>query len=242
MRVVCNRVLGCVSLSVLLGAACGSSKPPGGGVCNDIAATGSPGLVDDLSTDDGRIPNNDGRQGSWAAYSDGTGAMTPIPVPPDQCVTDYFFPATDGKACISGSGFTKWGAGMSLSLNTTSQSCKGCNYDVTAYNGIRFTISGSITGGYVRFLMAIADTVSVQWGGTCADETKCVDSYGSKLVVTDQPTVVELPWTSLRQAGWGTAAPLNLREARTLGWEVHMDGTATPLTFDNVCVDDISFY
>jgi hypothetical protein len=246
MRVVCHRILGCVSFSALLCAACGSSNAPGsegsGGRCKDAVGTGSPGLVDDLSTDDSLILNNDGRQGFWAGYSDGTGVMTPTPVPLNQCVPDYFFPTTNGKACISGSGFTKWGAGMNLALNATPYSCKGCNYDVTVYNGVRFTISGRVTGGYVWFSMSIADTVGVQWGGTCADETKCTDSYGSRIAVTDQPSVVELPWTSLRQAGWGTAAPLNLTEAHNLGWEVRMNSTASPLSFDNVCVDDISLY
>jgi hypothetical protein len=56
------------------------------------------------------------------------------------------------------------------------------------------------------------------------------------VAVTEQPRVVEIRWTSLRQAGWGTPVLFDVREIINLAWEVPR-GT----TF-NLCVDDVYLY
>jgi hypothetical protein len=209
------------------------------GACSNVVATGSPGLIDDLSHTGAMIPNNDGRQGEWSTWNDGTGTQTPPGVLGDTCGATTFEP-TNGQACTSGTGFTASGAGISVGV-AGGANCKSCNYDASAYKGgVRFTISGSVTGN-LRFLVNTAEVVDVRFGGLCTDGTKCWDGYGVDLTVTTQPQVVEIAWTSLHQQGWGTPALFDLRHIQILNWNVNKIGS-TPVSFDNLCIDDVSFF
>jgi len=210
--------------------------------CSDYVAKGSPGLVDDLNDGNGYILENDGRRGGWYTYNDGTGIQTPAgapPGPPYVCEPETFVP-TNGQACTSGSGFTSWGAGLGVGL-LSGADCVSCKYDATAYSGVRFTISGSVVGS-VRFMVVTTATHNVRWGGTCADDKVCADNYGTNVTITTQPQVVEVPWTILRQSGWGTPVLFNVRELNNLQWEVDRNTTAPVVSFDSLCVDDVSFY
>ena len=228
--------LGC---TVVIG--CGGGSGNGVvGPCSNVVATGSPGLVDDLNHTGATIPNNDGRQGEWGTWNDGTGTQTPAGALSDTCLTTNSFEPTNGQACTSGSGFTTSGAGITV-LVAEGPNCKSCNYDATAYKGgVRFTISGNVTGT-VRFVVQTTEVDDVQFGGACTDGTKCWDAYGLNLSVTTQPQVVEIPWTSLHQQGWGTPALFDLRHVQGLQWNVQKSGS-TPVSFDNLCIDDVSFY
>jgi hypothetical protein len=208
--------------------------------CSDFVAKGSPGLVDDLNDGDGYILDNDGRHGGWYTYNDDTGVQTPAAPPPYVCEPQgELFRPTNGQACTSGSGFTSWGAALGVSL-LTGENCISCKYDATAYTGVRFTISGSVVGS-LRFMVATMDTLNVRWGGNCVDDTVCTDEYGTNVSVTTQPQVVEVPWTILRQSGWGTPALFNVKELTNLNWQVNKNTTA-PVSFDSLCIDDVSFY
>jgi hypothetical protein len=230
--------------SLLLGTAVGcdstnTGNGDGGGACRDVVATGSPALIDNLNDNDMFVPNNDGRQGSWFTYGDGTGTQTPAPIEPGVCDMSYLFTPTNGKACMTGTGVTSWGAGLGVGI-IMGKNCKSCMYDATIHNGVRFTISGSVTG-VVRFQLVTADCHGVQWGGTCADETTCTDCYGATVTVTPDPQVVEIPWSDLRQMGWGPVQSLNIRQVHNLQWEVRLDGTS-PASYTDFCVDDVGFY
>jgi hypothetical protein len=205
--------------------------------CHDVVATGSPGLVDDLNDGDNEIPNNDGRQGVWYTYNDGTaGTQTPAAPNADVCtVPPPPFTPTNGQACTSGSGFTSWGAGMGVTISTGSEACVSCRYDASVYKGVRFTISGSGISD-VRFMVITLDTLYVRYGGKCADESRCTNSYGMNVAVTEQPRVVEIPWTSLAQESWGTPVLFNVREVTHLVWQV------PGRTNFSLCVDDVSLY
>jgi len=85
-------------------------------------------------------------------------------------------------------------------------------------------------------------THNVRWGGTCADDKVCIDSYGTNVTITTQSQVVEVPWTILRQSGWGTPVLFNVRELNNFNWEVDRNTTAPVVSFDSLCVDDVSFY
>jgi hypothetical protein len=211
-----------------------------GAGCMDAVATGSPVLIDDLNDNNQLIPNSDGRKGGWFTYSDGTGMQTPTPAPPQVCDPNIVFQPASGRACTTGSGFTKWGAGLGVSIDAGAN-CKSCQYDATVFNGVRFTISGTVTG-IVRFMVVIADTHGVQWGGTCADDAVCADNYCAEVPVSSGPQVVEVPWTNLRQRGWGTAVPLNLRQLHNLTWEVGFASGSTTASFQDLCVDDVAFF
>jgi len=120
------------------------------------------------------------------------------------------------------------------------QTCLSCKYDATDYTGVRFTIRGSVVGT-LRFMVATMDTLIVELGGTCTDATVCTDSYGINVAVTPQPQVVEIPWTSLRQSGWGTPVLFNVRQITHLQWQVQKNATG-PASFDSLCIDDVALY
>ena len=215
---------------------CGGGKAEWGSPCHDVVATGSPGLVDDLNDGDNQIPNNDGRQGGWYTYNDGTaGTQTPAPLAnSDLCQLPSPFAPTNGQACTSGSGFASWGAGMGVSI-LTGPNCTTCRYNASVYKGVRFTIRGSGISS-VLFMVVTLDTLYVRYGGKCADESVCTDSYKAQVAVTEQPRVVEIPWTSLAQEGWGTPVLFNVQEITNFNWQVP-GGTNF-----NLCVDDVSLY
>jgi hypothetical protein len=227
--------VGCAAVIGCGGGAAHSTIGP----CSNVVATGSPGLIDELNHAGANIPHNDGRQGYWYTWNDGTGTQTPPGALGGTCQTTTFAP-TNGQACTSGSGFTVSGAGIGVGVEY-GPNCASCNYDATAYKGgVRFTISGIVTGN-LRFIVTTAEVTPVEFGGLCTDGTKCWDSYGLNLKVTTQPQVVEIPWTSLAQQGWGTPALFDLRYVQMLQWNVQNIG-ATPVSFDNLCIDDVSFY
>jgi hypothetical protein len=238
-----TRFLGLAFSSAFLCFGCGANSstgaPTNGGACKDAVATGSPGLIDDLNHEGPMIPNNDGRQGMWSTWNDGTGTQTPAGHLDGDCPANNFTP-TNGQACMSGSGFANY-AGMGVNLLWGENSCKSCNYDASAYRGgVRFTISGSVTGS-LRFAVQTAETADVRFGGTCTDGAKCWDTFGLDMTVTTQPKVAEIPWSALRQQGWGTPALFDLRHMWGLSWQVNKAG-ATPVSFDNLCVDDVSLF
>jgi hypothetical protein len=69
-------------------------------------------------------------------------------------------------------------------------------------------------------MVVTLDTLQVRIGGKCTDEGQCADSYGMSVAVTEQPRVGEIPWTSLRQEGWGTPVLFDVREIIDLQWQV----------------------
>jgi hypothetical protein len=210
------------------------------GVCSAEVASGSPALIDDLNDGDGLAPNNDGRHGGWYTYSDSTALLTPPPVPANGCNPSYVFLPTNGQACMSGSGFTNWGAGIGVSLNAGGKDCQSCQYDATAYNGVRFTISGTVTGS-VRFQVVTKECHGALWGGSCPDPSVCGDCYGLPVAVTPDPKVIEVAWADLKQVGWGPQLPWNVSDLHELNWAVNLNGS-TPASFQDLCVDDVSFY
>jgi hypothetical protein len=152
------------------GGAVGSGGAGSGG-CSNVVATGSPGLIDDLNHAGANIPHNDGRQGYWFTWNDGTGTQTPPGMLGGTCQATTFAP-TNGQACTSGSGFTVSGAGIGFGVDY-GPNCVSCNYDATAYKGgVRFTISGIVTGN-LRFVVTTAEVTPVEFGGLCPDAGDC---------------------------------------------------------------------
>ncbi len=224
--------------SLACGSGGGAAGSEGPGVCQEMAATGSSPLIDDLNDGDEHILSNEGRQGTWYVYNDGTGTQTPTPRPPKTCGTDWSFPVTDGQACTHGSAFTKYGAAVGVTLNATPGNCKSCNYDASVYKGVRFTISGDVPGGTVNLRVNTADSMNVLYGGTCSDDAACGDAYCANVNVSSTPQTVEIPWTQLRQQGWGTKATFDLRRLFNLAWQTQPGGGAA----FSFCVDDVSFF
>jgi hypothetical protein len=212
--------------------------------CSDVTATGTPTLIDDLNDGNGLILRNDGRQGAWSTYNDGTGTQSPTASSATTCDPAYTFTPTEKRACTSGSGFTGWGAAIGLSL-LMGTSCVSCNYNALAirqlYLGIRFTVSVTSVTGKLRFDLSTANTQGQAWGGTCAVDS-CLDAFGKEITATSQPQPVEVAWAELTHAGWGDKdIALDYRLLQVMRWTVVPQG-GTPASFTNLCIDDVQFF
>lgn len=219
------------------GGSGGGTFVPTATPCMDAVGTGTNGLIDSLDDGDGFIELTDGRQGDWATFNDGTGEQLP-PSPVGACDTNYRFLPSNGKACTSGSGFTDWGAALSILLNWGG--CNNCRYDASAYQGIRFTLSGETSLTQLRFAIPIAATQSAEFGGSCTAD--CFNHYGVIVTPKSEAQVVSVLFTELTQASdWGTQVPWNPQELLSLGWNLTASGTpAADMAFD-ICVDDVEF-
>jgi len=248
------------SASVSTSATTGGSNTAGGSsssstaaVCKDAVASGTAPLIDDLTDGNEWILTNEGRLGTWYVYNDGTGSQVPALNTPTL--------PTDGRMCTSGDGFTSWGAGLGLSIDADAS--KNCNYDVTAYTGIRFKLEGSTTNSFVRFVLVTNNIASPIGGGSCDKSlNNCDDFYGADIVATtsgivcenktsafscvstatnDNSLLISIPFARMSQMGWGTAFSV-FDLAHTLGmhWEIHLSDTlAASFEF---CIDNITFY
>jgi hypothetical protein len=133
--------------------------------------------------------------------------------------------------------FTTWGAQIGFDFNNVSE--KSCVYNATAYSGISFWAKGSVP---VKAMVKIpATTQSTSDSGTCTAVTMCEVHY----TLTPAP-ILSATWTQYKitfadtatfaQAGWGTKAPFDKANIRTMQFQVPI-GTAL-----DVSVDDIAFY
>lgn len=232
-----NACSGCVPLAHEVGTACGKCGL-GSYVCDGTAAvvcsggdavpiaSGGTVLIDDLEDGDRNVPARATLSGLWFTVQDGTGGT----LSPASSAT--LVPVSGGAAGsaramhVSGSGFTQWGAGVGMSL-----SAYQCSYDATAQKGITFYAKGT---GKLLVSAATLQTVPVSGGGSCTGA--CNDHFHTTFTLTNTWTPYTVPWTALKQAGWGTSATFLPSAMRYLQWSFGAN-----ITFD-VWVDTVSFY
>jgi hypothetical protein len=148
---------------------------------------------------------------------------------------------TNAQACLSGHGFTTWGTLIQIVRNGPAGAI--CSYDVSGYTGVRFTVSGTITSGIARFVAPTPAMTLVQYGGTCTSTAVCGDNFGMNFTVTGVPTVVSVPFAGLSQEGWGQQR-FTWDPHALLGfqWAVRTSPAGNPVSFSNVCVDNVELY
>ena len=234
-------------------SAAGSCSQVGeaGAVCVNRVATGSPKLIDDFSHVDIALPANDGRSGNWYIYNDGTVGATQTPSPYNSTTCTGGPIPIDGQMCTSGSGFSTWGTGTGVNLNSGG-SLQPCPYDVSMFTGISFSISGYVTSGYMRFQVTTSATTPTEYGGTCTSTAGgangCDDHYSIAFVPhTSSPVAMNVPFSLLAQEGWGATAKWNPKEVLAIQWQEMVDsnnlfGQATPVDYSNICVDNVTFF
>jgi hypothetical protein len=208
-----------------------------------------------MADGDNAIITQDGRSGTWAAFNDGTGTQTPAP---------FAVAASVGKVCTSGFGFTSWGAGLAVNLN--SDGTNVCTYDASIYKGISFSIEGAVNGNSLRFSVNTKDIgrASDTNGGTCVETgtaAGCDDFYGIDLqsttsgisctskvgswtcgpvVSTSGPIAVSIPFVQMSQKGWGTVFPkFDTSIIRDLQWNF---SPTTPTNSFTLCISNLSFF
>ena len=192
-----------------------------------------PGLIDDLEDGDAAIEPLEARIGYWYTNhdaSDGTQMPTPEFVPTVGGV--------DGSAyCAgtSGNGFTDWGAKLGVTLHQDQVGSVPRPYDVSDRTGIAFRARGNVG---IDVVVATPATLEIANGGECVPgpSVACNDFHGQPVALAAEWREYQLPLASMRQEGWGLAAPFDPTRALAIEFEIDAG-----LTFD-ICVDDLRFY
>lgn len=201
---------------------------PGGvpaGTCEPVSAGGSAPLIDDFEDGDALVLRNDGRDGAWHVSHDGTGQLN-LAEPP---IPELGGANGSTRAMhLSGSGFTGWGAGLTVDLREG-----GRPYDASLHQGISFWVRGS---NRLRFALIQANLSPAQaCGGGCTLATECGLFYTTELTITDVWTQVFVPWTQLTRdfQGGVSVGPEQLLSVR-------FEGPASDVV--DLWLDDVAFY
>jgi hypothetical protein len=211
----------------------------GGNGAGGTAAGGSGGtdlrlsdsMIDDFEDGDGHILPLAGRNGSWFISNDGTGQQ--IPASDAYALPSLLSPpnGTSTRALhTSGSNFTVWGAVIGASFLVSGTTIEP--YDISAYHGVSFSAKLGKTTAAKQVRLSIRDY------DTFIGCTTCGDSFGTTVTLGDTFQSISVPFSSLKQLGWGMPQPAAFDPKRTYGltfsWLPHV-------TFD-VWFDDLSFY
>jgi len=139
--------------------------------------------------------------------------------------------------CMSGSGFTEWGAGMGTDLGPTVDTMK-MPFDASGYKGIAFWARIEAgTSPVVRVSLKDGDTAPE--GGKCDEsmpsgETACNDDWGKTINVTSEWKPYTVMFDEMRQSGWGaTYSAFDATTVFGLQWQFGPN-----LDFD-LCIDDV---
>jgi hypothetical protein len=142
-------------------------------------------MIDDFEDNDGeafRLFPGDPKP-SWYIFNDGTGTQP-----------EFIGPGSPGAgsslhaAHTAGSGFTTWGAGLSLTLNTHQEACSA---DLSQARGLRFKAKGQ---GNVELSLTTSSSASPANGGHCMLASGCDFSPFHQLELTADWKEFVVPW------------------------------------------------
>ncbi|HWZ88479.1 MAG TPA: hypothetical protein VNW92_06500 [Polyangiaceae bacterium] len=211
----------------------------GGMAAGGMAAGGSGGtdlrlsdlMIDDFEDGDGHILPLAGRNGSWFVANDGTAQQ--IPSPNAATLPSLLSPpngASTRALHTSGYGFTGWGA--LIGANFVVSGTMPVLYDISAHKGVSFLAKLGKTTAASQLRVAIQDY------DTRVDCSLCGDDFGALVTLGNTFQTITVPFSSLKQAGWGKPQAAAFDPTRTyaltFSWPPHV-------TFD-VWIDDVSFY
>jgi hypothetical protein len=245
-----------------------------GGVtaCAPSRATGSTALIDNMADGDAAIISQDGRSGGWFTYNDGTGTQTPTPSAV-AAKTGWICTAGSGISAWGAGLAVSLNSDMTKSCTYDVSVYQGISFAIqgTISGGrIRFSLNTS----------DIANSATSAGGTCVASSTRndCDDKYGTWLSNTSfsgtttvschngssSPSTcstastgtgttwatVKIPFSSMRQEGWGRSIALSLAHVMDLDWEAKLyyldpaTGTTSnigPASFD-ICIGNVTFY
>ena len=181
--------------------------------CPGAVANRNEPLIDGFVDGDPGLPMPPlgGRVGGWFVVNDGTAGATQVPPNDPARPPKPVAPGFDGKdyaLATNGKGFLDWGAGLGMTFSN-GPNMKPCAYDASIHAGIRFQVVGSIAGPdpYLHVHVVTTDVADREHSGMCdALQEKCYDNfnYDVTLTGTGKWQVVTVPFSELKQAGWGT--------------------------------------
>ncbi len=213
----------------------GIAASSGAGGSDELCAATPPGelaLIDDFDDGDSVAAFEANRDAYWFTVTDGTdGALEP---------PNAFLPVDGGyrgtrSAHVTARGFTGWGA--ELAANISHETAVRCPYDASAFAGVRFVARGQ---GRIRLQVAMPEVVDKQYGGECDPDRgqQCYDIHGAYVVLTDDYRVYEMPWSKLRQRGFGEAAIFDPKTIMTLHFAMEVADLPVDLWLDDVAFWD----
>ena len=205
-------------------------------VCPEAIGVGGTSIIDDFErVTGGEVPVQDGRDGSWYDYSDGSG-MDPNPSYQDfqSGIVALQAPETGFAFHGQGSGYKVWGGGYGFTLHRTD--FQYCQYDASAYTGIRFRARSDQSDTISVKIVSMA-VVPVFNGGSCTAD--CWGTHESYLDLSPEWITYTVYFQDLTIPSWAPdIGPVNLKE--TLEVQFQRNSSGSPVSFD-YWLDDIEF-
>jgi len=191
-----------------------------------VKAEGTAPMIDDLEDRNSRILLQDGRDGFWSSFNDGTGTQQPASGAPWH---PTLIPGGRGSSRYAmhtkGGVFTGWGVSSVVSLVEN-----GC-YDASAYAGVSFYARGP---GRVKVFVQMSETVPVEHGGSC--EHNCFDSHIKAVELGRRWQRYTVVWHELSQQGFGPPVTFDPKRLKAIVFGFGPEDTP----FD-YWIDDLSF-
>jgi endoglucanase len=173
-------------------------------------------VLDNFDDGDGQL-SSEGFAGSWRTYSDGTGSVTPA--------VDTPIVPVDGAVHVSGSGFSTWGVGLSVDLDTASGQRQPA--DLSEYRGLKIRAKGA--GSVDVELVLPATTGTDEAGGTCTAAMGCFGHYSATLTLNAEYAEQTLQFSAFRQPEWAASAPLALESVLAINFLSRSNGGAASI-------------
>ncbi len=183
----------------------GSDASSNSADCAYAGADGTDPLVDDFTTSNYSLPENEGRAGRWFFYDDGSQGRQTAEV-------------EDEALHVESSEWTVWGSGFGVTLSPSSALSYVCAYDVSDYGSLTFRARGQ---GRVKVRVAMPENIPLADGGQCAEGEACYDWPQTVIDLGLDWASYTLPFCSLQPEGWSPNAPsLDLRHVAGLHFQL----------------------
>jgi hypothetical protein len=128
-------------------------------------------------------------------------------------------------------GYTSWGGGALGVLDPA------VGYvDTSQFDGLTLWARGTSWDSRVEVALGTPETEPVELNGECVDA--CHDRFKKRIVLEPEWREYFLPWSELRQSGWGTPATF---DGRVMTVFFALGQSSGPAHMD-VWIDDVGFY
>jgi hypothetical protein len=219
------------------GSSGGTTTASGGGGSSSVALD----LIDDMEDDDNVIILVEGRSGVWDTFDDSTPGAMQLPATGqfEMKLLDVAPHQNDRySAYTKGSGFTAWGAFMTVYMKSDLSA-----YDASAFSGLAFYArigAGTDSTMRVRFVGSNTDPSGGQCDPNGSVQTACYDHFLQEVTgLSNTWSHYELYFVNFHQTGVGKQfASIDLRNMLSL--DFLFPGETSGNNFE-LWVDDLAF-
>jgi len=189
-------------------------------------------LIQNFENNSSLVLPHGSRNGSFLTYVTGSSTVDPpedVPMTPECLGVNGNCYRLCATGAVSGTDYPVAAIAVDLAAKAP--------YDLSAYSGIAFNLSGQIgSGTRLDFHISTVGTTDVMYGGSCTAGVQCQDHYS--ITTSLSPQTVQ--FANLRQGGWGVATAWNPAQALELHWQVtSIASTASSQAF-TICIDDVT--